>query len=170
MSTNNTDSSLTSLSSPPSFRNSDATIRKILTSTRTIAVVGASPKPERPSHHVMEILIDSGYRVFPINPGWAGKQILGQTVYASLQDVPEPVLDMVDIFRRSQDAGAVVDEAIALKKNKKVKSVWMQIGVVDEAAAQRALDAGLDVVMNRCPAIEMPRLGIAGPDDQPDKV
>ncbi len=132
----------------------DADIRDILTSVRTIAVVGWSPKPERASHGVAAYLARRGYRVIPVNPGQAGQTALGEVVRASLAEAG-PV-DMVDIFRRSEEAGAVVDEAIAVG----AKVVWMQLGVVDEAAAARARAAGLRVVMDRCPAIEIPRLGL----------
>lgn len=139
------------------FQNSEATIRKVLNS-RTIALVGASKKPQRDSHEVMKHLLNAGYKVIPINPGFVGDEILGQKVYGSLKDVPVKV-DMVDIFRKSEHAGAVVDEAIRMK----AKSVWLQIGVIDEAAAARAQEAGLDVVMDTCPMIQMLKLGIAGP-------
>lgn len=132
----------------------DAEIRDILTSVTTIAVVGWSPKPDRPSHGVAAFLKRRGYRVIPVNPGQAGQQALGETVVATLAEAG-PV-DMVDIFRRSEEAGAVVDQAIAVG----AKVVWMQLGVADEAAAARARAAGLRVVMNRCPAIEIPRLGL----------
>lgn len=132
----------------------DAEIRDILTSVKTIALVGWSPKPDRPSHGVAAFLKRRGYRVIPVNPGQAGHETLGETVVATLAEAG-PV-DMVDIFRRSEEAGAVVDQAIAAG----AKVVWMQLGVVDEAAATRARAAGLRVVMNRCPAIEIPRLGL----------
>ncbi len=136
----------------------EATIRKILTGAKTIAVVGWSPKADRPSHGVAAFLALRGYRVIPVNPGQAGQSALGETVRASLAELAEKdgVPDLVDIFRRSEDAGAVVDEAIAIGAG----AVWMQLGVMDEAAAARAQSAGLDVVMNRCPAIEIPRLGL----------
>jgi uncharacterized protein len=134
---------------------SDAEIREILTSVRTIAVVGWSPKADRPSHGVARFLEDKGYRVIPVNPGQAGQAALGTTVRASLSDIDEPV-DMVDIFRRSEEAGAVVDEALATFP--KLKAVWMQLGVEDQAAAARAVAKGVMAVMNHCPAIEIPRL------------
>lgn len=132
----------------------DSEIRDILTSVKTIAVVGWSPKPDRPSHGVAAFLKRRGYRVIPVNPGQAGQDALGETVVASLAEAG-PV-DMVDIFRRSEEAGAVVDQAIAAG----AKVVWMQLGVIDDSAADRARAAGLNVVMNRCPAIEIPRLGL----------
>ena len=132
----------------------DQHIRDILTSVKTIAVVGWSPKPDRPSHGVAAFLKRRGYRVIPVNPGQAGQVALGEVVRATLAEAG-PV-DMVDIFRRSAEAGAVVDQAIAVG----AKVVWMQLGVIDEAAATRARAAGLRVVMNRCPAIEIPRLGL----------
>jgi len=134
------------------------TIRRILTDARTIAVVGWSPKPDRPSHGVAAFLARRGYRVIPVNPGQAGQEALGATVRASLAEVAEkdgPV-DMVDVFRRSEEAGAVVDEAIAIG----AKAVWLQLGVTDDAALARARAAGLRTVQNRCPAIEIPRLGL----------
>ena len=137
--------------------NSDDGLRELLASTKTIALVGASPNRERPSHSVMRYLMDRGYRVIPVNPNV--KEILGLKVAASLKDIHEPV-DMVDVFRRSEAAGAVCDEAIAIG----AKSIWMQLGVIDEAAAKRAEAAGLKVVMDRCPAIDMPRLGM-GPSN-----
>jgi uncharacterized protein len=133
----------------------DPFLSDILTSVRTIAVVGASPRDERPSHGVMAYLQRRGYRTIPVNPNAAGAKILGETVYAKLADVPEPI-DMVDIFRRTEAAGGVVDEAIAIG----AKVVWMQLGVRDDTAAARAEARGLSVVMNRCPAIEIPRLGL----------
>jgi len=132
----------------------DAEIREILTSVKTISLVGWSPNPDRPSHRVAAYLAARGYRVIPVNPGQAGQVALGETVVATLAEAG-PV-DMVDIFRRSEEAGGVVDEAIAAR----ARVVWMQLGVVDEAAADRARAAGLRVVMDRCPAIEIPRLGL----------
>jgi uncharacterized protein len=133
----------------------DAYLRDLLLGVRTIAVVGASPRPHRPSHGVMRYLQRQGYRAIPVNPLAAGGTILGEHCYAALAEIPEPI-DMVDIFRRSAFAGAAVDEAIAIG----AKAVWMQLGVVDSAAASRAEAQGLLVVMDRCPAIEIPRLGL----------
>ena len=134
----------------------DDYLRDILESARTIAVVGASPRAHRASHRVMRFLQQQGYRAIPVNPFAATDEILGERVYASLAEIGEPV-DMVDIFRRSIAAGSVVDEAIAIG----ARSVWMQLDVRDDAAAARAEAKGLKVVMNRCPAIEIPRLRIA---------
>ena len=133
----------------------DAYLRDILQGVRTIAVVGASPRRERPSHGVMGYLQRRGYRTIPVNPNAAGDAINGETCYASLAEVPGAI-DMVDIFRRPEAAGGVVDEAIATG----AKVVWMQLGVRDDKAAAHAEAAGLKVVMNRCPAIEIPRLGL----------
>jgi predicted CoA-binding protein len=133
----------------------DPYMRDILTNVRTIAVVGASPRRERPSHRVMAYLQRRGYRTIPVNPNAAGSMINGETVYARLAEVPEPI-DMVDVFRRTEMAGVVVDEAIVVG----AKIVWMQLGVRDDDAAARAEAHGLKVVMNRCPAIEIPRLGL----------
>lgn len=133
----------------------DSYLRGILADVRTIAVIGASPRAERPSHRVMAYLQRRGYRAIPVNPFAAGRTINGESVYAALADVPEPI-DMVDVFRRSEFAGDAVDAAIAAG----AKVVWMQLGVRDDEAAARAEARGLKVVMNRCPAIEIPRLGI----------
>ncbi len=135
----------------------DDDIRRILSTIRTIAMVGASQTVGRPSNGVLAFLIDRGFRVFPINPGLAGKDIHGAPVFASLADVPGPV-DMVDVFRNSQAAGDVIDEVIALPFKPKV--IWLQLGVVNLEAAARGEAAGIEVVMDRCPAIEIPRLGL----------
>lgn len=134
---------------------SDAFIRTILSETKTIAVVGLSADPSRPSHYVCEFLAAHGYRTVGVNPGLAGKEIAGSPVYARLADIPFPV-DMVDIFRNSEAAGGVVDEALTLTPKPKV--IWMQLDVVNDEAAARAEAQGLKVVMNRCPKIEYPRL------------
>jgi uncharacterized protein len=133
---------------------SDDTIRTILQSTRRIALVGASAKPWRPSHGVMRFLLERGYDVTPVNPGLDGQQIHGRTVVAGL--VGAMPLDMVDVFRNSAHVGRVVDDAIRLG----ARVVWMQLGVIDEAAAARARAAGIAVVMDRCPVIEERRLGL----------
>lgn len=136
-------------------RYEDGYVADILKTVKTIAVVGASPNPSRPSHGVMGFLLSKGYRVIPVNPGQAGKTILGRAVYGRLADIPEPV-DMVDVFRASDHVSAVVDEALALDPPPKV--IWTQLGVRDDGAAARAEAAGLRVVQDRCPAIEYPRL------------
>ena len=141
---------------PCDARYPDAFLRDILSSVRTIAVVGASPRPHRPSHGVMRYLQAQGYRTIPVNPFAAGGTILGERCHASLAEIAG-LVDMVDVFRRSEFAGAAVDAAIAVG----ARVVWMQLGVVDEAAASRAEARGIKVVMDRCPAIEIPRLGLA---------
>lgn len=133
----------------------EAQIRKILTDTRTIALVGASANPARPSWIVLKYLLDRGYAVTPVNPGLDGQDLLGRRVAASLAEIPEPI-DMVEIFRNSAAAGPLVDEALALDPLPKV--IWMQLGVRDDAAAARAEARGLTVIMNRCPKIEYGRL------------
>ena len=133
----------------------DAQLRAILEGARVVAVVGASPRPERASNEVMTFLQSRGYRCIPVNPAAREAEILGEKVYASLAEIPEPV-DLVDVFRRSEQAGAVVDEAIAIC----ARAVWMQLEVRDDDAAARAERAGLACVMDRCPKIEISRLWI----------
>ena len=133
----------------------DSYIRGILNTVKTIAMVGISPKENRPSYFAFKYLLERGYHMIPVNPGQAGKEILGQTCYASLADVPEPI-DMVDIFRGSAHVPPIVEEALALKPLPMV--IWMQLTVRNEEAARRAEEAGLKVVMDRCPKIEYGRL------------
>jgi predicted CoA-binding protein len=133
----------------------DSYIRGILNAVKTIAMVGVSPKDNRPSYFAFKYLLERGYHMIPVNPGQAGQEILGQKVYAKLSDIPEPV-DMVDIFRASQFALPIVQEALTLKPKPAV--IWMQLTVRDDEAAKLAEDAGLKVVMNRCPKIEYGRL------------
>ena len=133
----------------------DADIAQLLAETRTIAMIGASDRPDRPSYGVMRRLQEWGYRVLPVNPQITGEHVHGEYVWRELAQIGEPI-DMVDIFRRPQAAGDAVDAAIAAG----AKSVWLQIGVINEEAAARAEAAGLKVVMDRCPAIELPRLHV----------
>lgn len=134
---------------------SDEFLRDILGNTRTIAVIDVSPKPVRPSHSIFLYLLESGFEVFPVNPGQAGTRIGGREVYAHLADIPVPI-DLVDIFKRSADAGRVVDQALALSV--KPKTIWMQLDIRDEEAVARAERAGLRVVMDRCSKVEHARL------------
>ena len=133
----------------------DSYIRGILNTVKTIAMVGISPKENRPSYFAFKYLLERGYRMIPVNPGQAGKEILGQTCYASLSDIPEPV-DMVDIFRGAAHVPPIVEEALTLTPKPQV--IWMQLTVRNDAAAERAESAGLKVVMDRCPKIEYGRL------------
>ena len=138
------------MAKPPDMAiNDPAEISALQQRVKTIALVGASEKPHRASFRVMQFLLEAGYQVIPVNPRLAGKSVLGQTAVADLAAIGYPV-DMVDIFRNSEDAAAVVDEAIASAAG----AVWMQLGVINQPAAERAIAAGLTVVMNRCPAIE----------------
>lgn len=133
----------------------DSDIESVLKTVKTIALVGASDKSSRPSYGVMAYLLEQGYDVIPISPKLAGQTLLGQKVYASLADIPKPI-DMVDVFRQPEAAYEVAKEAIAIGAS----VLWLQIGVINEQAAILAHDAGLKVVMDRCPKIEIPRLGL----------
>jgi predicted CoA-binding protein len=133
----------------------DEDISELLANSRTIAVVGASDRPDRPSYGVMRFLQDHGYRVLPVNPQITGEHVLGEYVWRDLSQIGLPI-DIVDIFRRPEAAGDAVNQAIFVG----AKAVWMQLGVINEEAAARAEDAGLKVVMDRCPAIEIRRLGL----------
>lgn len=136
-----------------------AFLRAILTETRTIAAVGVSLNPVRPSAYVARYLADKGYAVIPINPAYAGRTLHGEPVLESLADIPaERRVDMVDVFRRSDQAGAVVDDALERLSDRGLRTIWMQIGVTDAAAAARAQARGVRVVMDRCPKIEHQRL------------
>ncbi|WP_431468950.1 CoA-binding protein [Sphingosinithalassobacter sp. LHW66-3] len=137
----------------------DEDIKALLERTRTIAMIGASDRPDRASYGVMAYLQSRGYRVIPVNPTITGEHVHGEFVFRDLSQIGEPI-DMVDIFRNSEAAATAVDEAIAAG----AKSVWMQLGVVNDAAAAAAEAAGLEVVMDRCPKIEIPRLGVAAVD------
>ena len=134
---------------------SDEEIATLLTTSRTIALVGASAKPERDSYAVMSFLQAQGYRVIPVNPGLAGQILLGEMVASTLADIKEPI-DIVDIFRNSDAAGQIIDQAIGVH----ARAIWMQLGVINPQGADRAEAAGLKVVMDRCPKIEIPRLGL----------
>ena len=136
---------------------SDEAIAQLLVQAKRIALVGASAKPERPSHRVMQFLLDEGYEVFPINPGLAGQKLLGQTVYASLAALPTSV-DMADIFRDATSLPEVTQEVV----DAGIPAIWTQLGVVHSEAERSAVDAGLQLVVDRCPAIEIPRLRDAG--------
>jgi hypothetical protein len=136
---------------------SDDYIKSILRSSKVIAMVGASGNEMRPSYFAMKYLLDKGFKVIPVNPTMVGKTILGQTAYGSLKDVPAPV-DIVDIFRASDAAPGIVREALVEKDSLGLKTIWMQLGVISEEAARAASEAGLNVVMDRCPKIEYGRL------------
>lgn len=146
---------MTTTTEPSPLTYKDADIKALLDSVKTVAIVGASNKEMRPSSFVIKYLQSKGFRIFPINPGLVGQEILGEPVYGSLADLPEPV-DMVDIFRNSEAAAGIVDEVLALPW--KPKLVWMQLGVRNDDAGARAEAAGIEVVMNRCPKIEWARL------------
>ncbi len=133
----------------------DTYLADILRRTQVVALLGASPNPERPSNRVMAFLLRKGFRVYPVNPGQAGKEIHGQRVYASLADIPEPI-DMVDVFRAPEALPGIVEETLALTP--RPAFLWGQLGVRDDAAAEKAEASGMLVVMDRCPAIEYPRL------------
>jgi predicted CoA-binding protein len=133
----------------------DSYIRGILNTVKSIAMVGVSPKDSRPSYFAFKYLLERGYRMIPVNPGQVGHELLGQKVYATLADIPEPI-DMVDIFRAAQFVPGIVQEALALKPRPQV--IWMQLGIRNDEAARLAEDNGLKVVMNRCPKIEYGRL------------
>lgn len=133
----------------------DQDIARLLTETKRIALVGASAKPERASNRILKFLLDQGYDVIPVNPGLTGQKLHGAEVAPSLDAITGPI-DIVDIFRNSAAAGGVTDEAIAVG----AKSIWMQLGVINLPAAERAEEGGLEVVMDRCPKIEIPRLGL----------
>lgn len=135
----------------------DTDIIRILRDTKVIALVGASPKPERPSHQVGLYLVAQGYKVIPVNPGQAGKELFGEICVASLSEITERV-DMVDIFRRTEEVESVVDEALHALTG--LKYIWMQLDIVNEKAAALAHAQGAEVVMDRCPAIEIPRLNL----------
>jgi len=142
----------------PSY--SHAHLREVLDRTRTVAAVGVSMNEVRPSYYVARYLKLKGYKVIPVNPRYAGKTVFGETVAASLADIPaehDPI-QMVDVFRRSEEAGAVVDEALETLLDRGLETIWMQIGVIDEAAAKRAEAKGITVLMNVCPKMEYQRL------------